>query len=202
MPGSTIDDLLRRLHELQHELESEIDALLREKRAQFNYTLERGKVRFEEGIKALQRHQKTGLWRYLKDAPLGHVLSAPIVYSLLIPFVLLDILVSFYQQVCFRIYQIPLVSRKEHIVIDRHHLAYLNLVEKINCVYCSYGIGVISYVREIAARTEQYWCPIKHARRTVDPHRLELQFVDYGDAENYQSRLQELRKEITSLRQD
>ena len=202
MPGSTIDDILSRLHDLQHELEREIDALLREKREQFNYTLEQGKVRFEQGIQAFQRHQKTGLWKYLKEAPLGHVLSAPLVYSLSVPMVLLDVAVSVYQQICFRIYRIPRVSRKDYIAIDSQHLAYLNVIEKFNCVFCSYSNGVIAYAREIAARTEQYWCPIKHTRRMADPHRLVEQFVDYGDAENYRARLEELRKEITSLKQE
>jgi hypothetical protein len=43
------------------------------------------------------------------------------------------------------------------MIFDRTHLAYLNLVEKINCAYCSYGNGLAAYLREIAARTEQYW---------------------------------------------
>ena len=35
----------------------------------------------------------------------------------------------------------------------------------INCIYRSYANGLCSYVTEVAARTEQHWCPIKHARR-------------------------------------
>lgn len=34
-------------------------------------------------------------------------------------------------------------------------------MEKVNCVYCSYFNGLMSYLREIAGRTEQYWCPIR-----------------------------------------
>ena len=200
MPGSTIDDILDRLHNLQNELEKEIDQLLSEKRKQFNYTLEQGKVRFEKGIKALQRSQKTGLWAYLRDAPRAHVLSSPVIYGLFVAFVILDIAVTLYQHICFRIYGIPLVSRKEHIVVDRQHLAYLNAIEKINCIYCGYANGLIAYVREIAARTEQYWCPIKHTRRTQDPHRYMQDFADYGDAEHYQQRMDELRREITALK--
>jgi hypothetical protein len=36
-------------------------------------------------------------------------------------------------------------------------------IEKINCAYCSYANGAIASVREMASRTEIYWCPIKHA---------------------------------------
>jgi hypothetical protein len=58
----------------------------------------------------------------------------------------------------------------------------LNALEKLNCVYCSYANGLIAYVREIAGRTEQYWCPIKHARRVIGAHPHYAQFQDYGDA--------------------
>ena len=201
MPGSTIDDILERLHTLQNELEREIDQLLTEKRKQFNYTLEQGRVRFEKGMRALQKSQKTGLWAYLRDAPLTHVLSAPVIYALFASFVLLDLSVTMYQHICFRIYRIPLVSRKDYIIIDRQHLAYLNAIEKLNCIYCGYTNGLIAYVREVAARTEQYWCPIKHTRRTRDQHRYMQNYADYGDAENYQARLVKLRAELSQLQQ-
>ena len=84
MPNTPIDDILSRLHSLQAELEGEIDRLLSEKREQFRYTLKRGRVKFERGVRALQRHQKTGLWAYIRGARLGHVPSAPVIYSLII----------------------------------------------------------------------------------------------------------------------
>jgi len=61
--------------------------------------------------------------------------------------------------------------------------------------------GVISYVREIAARTEQYWCPIKHARRVVGVHDRYSKFADYGDAVSYQAELAALRKELNLQRE-
>lgn len=85
------------------------------------------------------------------------------------------------------------------MVLDRHHLVYLNLIEKFNCVICGYVNGIIEYVREISGRTEQYWCPIKHARRTPDPHQFSLSFSDYGDAEAYRSRIQKLRDDLLCL---
>jgi hypothetical protein len=82
------------------------------------------------------------------------------------------------------------------MVIDRGHLAYLNVIEKINCVYCSYANGLIAYVQEIASLTEQYWCPIKHARRVIATHERYRKFVDYGDAESYHTGLAALREEL------
>lgn len=200
MHKTSMDELVQRLHSLQAELESEIDHLLREKRHAFRYSLEQGKVRFEQGVKALHRREKVALWLYLRRAKPGHILTAPVIYSLIVPFMLVDLMVTFYQQICFRAYGIPRVVRGRYVVIDRHHLAYLNVIEKLNCLYCGYCNGVLEYVREVSARTEQYWCPIKHALRTPDPHHLTDQFVDYGDAENYKNQLQKLRKEMATLK--
>jgi hypothetical protein len=104
--------------------------------------------------------------------------------------------VSVYQLVCFPVYGIPKVRRVDYFVFDRHHLAYLNAIEKLNCAYCSYANCLIAYVREIAARTEQYWCPIKHARRVIGAHARYATFDDYGNAEGYQKRAAELRDEL------
>ena len=87
-----------------------------------------------------------------------------------------------YQAVCFPVYGIPKVARKDYLIFDRRYLAYLNGLEKFNCAYCSYANGLIGYVREIASRTEAYWCPIKHARRVVNAHPRYSSFADFGDA--------------------
>ncbi len=202
MNKSTLDEILSRLQLMQAELEQEIDRLLQEKRRQFHYTLKKGRVRFEQSFKALQRQQRIGLWRYLRDAKLAHILSAPIIYSVIFPLVLLDLMITLYQQTCFRIYGIPLVKRADYMRLDRLQLSYLNAVEKINCIYCSYGNGLIEYCREISARTEQYWCPIKHARRTPDPHSRMDQFADFGDADSYKKRLNELRKNWDDIKKE
>ncbi len=200
MASNTIDDLLERLRELQAELEEEVDSILKEKSKQFQYSLEQGKVRFEKGMKTLQSYQKVGVIKYLGSARLGHLFTAPVIYSLLPAFVLMDMMVSLYQQICFRVYGIPLVVRKKYIVVDRQALAYLNVIEKVNCVYCGYCNGLIEYIREVAARTEQYWCPIKHARRSPDPHHLVDNFLDYGDAQAYKDRLLKLQNELENLK--
>ena len=101
---------------------------------------------------------------------------------------------------CFPIYGIARVRRSVYIVIDRQHLAYLNAIEKFNCMYCGYANGVLAYVREIAGRTEQYWCPIRHAVRVRAPHAHYRAFVDYGDAKGYRQRLRVLRDELQGKR--
>ncbi len=199
MPENRIEEIITRVNALQHELEVEIDRLLSEKRELFRYTLQQGRVRFEQGMRTLQRSYRTGLWRYLRGAKLSHVLTAPLIYSLIIPVALLDLLVTLYQQVCFRIYGVPLARRADYMAIDRHQLAYLNIIEKSNCLYCSYANGVIAYSREIGVRTEQYWCPIKHSHRTSGAHSRTERFLDYGDAEAYKTRASSLREEWSDL---
>lgn len=81
-------------------------------------------------------------------------------------------------------------------MIDRHKLAYLR-IEKLNCAYCGYANGVFAYVREIAGRTEAYWCPIKHGERTRDPHGYYDDFATCGDPQGYKRRLPALRRSLT-----
>jgi len=195
MSRATLDDILERLRATEHELEQEMDRLLAEKREQFHYTLRRSKVIFERGVRRWQRQQRTGLWRYVREAPVAFILSAPVIYGMFVPLAILDLSLALYQHVCFRIYGIPRVRRTDYLVIDRHNLAYLNAIEKVNCAYCGYGTGLIEFAREVTARTEQYWCPIKHARRTLDPHARTRRFFDYGDAQAYRHGLRHLRSD-------
>lgn len=195
MSQAVLDGILNRVKAAQKELEAEIDRLLQEKRKQFHYSLRRGKVVFERNIRRLQRQQRVSIWLYLKRAPISSILTSPFIYGMLVPLALLDITITIYQNICFRVYGIPLVKRSEHVIIDRHHLPYLNAIESFNCLYCGYGNGVIEYVREVIARTEQFWCPIKHARRSKDPHQRTDKFFDYGD-------VQGLRKGFKKIRLD
>jgi len=195
MTHTALDDVLRQLRATQRELDHEIDRLLTEGREQFRYNVERGRVVFERGMRSLHRQQRKGLLRYLRETPIAFILSAPLIYGMFIPLVLLDLSLTIFQHVCFRIYGIPRVRRGDYLIIDRYHLGYLNAIERVNCVYCGYSNQLIEYAREVGGRTEQFWCPIKHARRTLDPHRRTGRFVDYGDAAGYGTRLEPLRKD-------
>jgi hypothetical protein len=175
-------------------LEAELEAEFAKNRAELRFGIEKGRVLFEQEILRRHRELQTGLRSYIFHARPLIVLTAPVIYAMIVPLVLLDIAVTIYQAVCFRAYGIPRVSRADYFVFDRGHLAYLNALEKLNCAYCSYANGLIAYVREIAGRTEQYWCPIKHARRTIGAHAYYREFVDYGDAEAYRERLADMEK--------
>ena len=183
----SLQELLSRIHALEDEVEKEYANL----RDEFARQREALAGRFLE----LQRKQKIGLWRYLIGSRWSVVLTAPIIYAGWPMFALLDLFISVYQAVCFPIYRIPKVPRSEFMVFDRTDLPYLNIIEKFNCFYCSYGNGVLAYAREVAARTEQYWCPIKHARRVRDAHPRYPQFFEHGDAEAFRQGLERLRQQ-------
>lgn len=69
-------------------------------------------------------------------------------------------------------------------------LAYLNQIEKFNCAYCAYANGLATYFKRVAGMTEQYWCPVKHARRILEAHANYDRFADYGDAAGYRQELE------------
>ena len=96
----------------------------------------------------LRRHRelKTRLSAYILGVQPLVILTAPVIYRLLIPIALLDLWVTVYQPICFRWPGFPTASSGPP-TFDRHHLAYLNGIEKLNCVYCGYANGVIGYVR-------------------------------------------------------
>jgi hypothetical protein len=143
---------------------------------------------------------RVGLLTFLSGSDVATLVTAPVVYTVVLPVALLDLSVTLYQAICFRAWGIARVRRARYLVIDRHKLAYLNLVEKLNCLYCSYTNGVFEYVSEVAARTEQYWCPIKHARTVRHPHGHYHAFVEYGDAAGYRGRMGTLRQRIRAHR--
>lgn len=188
--STPINELQSRINALQEQLELEYDHL----RDEFVRQRQAMASRFID----MQRRHKVGLWRYITHSRLPVILTAPLVYFGWLAFGCLDGFISVYQSVCFPIYGIPKVQRSEYLVFDRADLPYLNLIEKFNCLYCSYGNGVAAYAREVSARTEQYWCPIKHARRLKDAHQNYPQFFEHGDGEAYRTGLERLRRQYAA----
>lgn len=195
---TTIAALMDRIHALQDEVEREFA----ERRAAFRYSIVNKRIVFEDQIAERHRQLRESVARYIAEAKLLHILTAPVIYALIVPFAFMDACASIYQAVCFPAWGIAKVKRGDYLIFDRVHLGYLNAIEKLNCAYCSYANGVIGYVREIAARTEQFWCPIKHAQRRLAAHDRYTGFSDFGDAEGYRSELPKLRDDLKRLQAD
>jgi hypothetical protein len=192
-PG--IAELISKIKSAEEDVEREFE----KRRALLRVELKAGRVVFEK--EALLRHRqfKTSVLNYLAEAKILTIVTAPFIYAVIVPLALLDLFVTVYQAVCFPVYGLAKVRRADYLVFDRHRLAYLNGIEKLNCLYCSYASGFISYAREIISRTEQYWCPIKHAQRILAAHGRYHKFTDFGDAEAYRRELESLRREIREI---
>ncbi len=191
-----MNDKIRRILNQITALEDELRATLHEQEGRLRYQIEGKRIEFEHAIKDAHLKLKRGVFRWFISIPPQNFLTAPIIYGMVVPLALTDLCVSFYQLSCFPVYGIPKVRRSEYIVFDHQHLAYLNIFEKLHCLYCSYASGVLAYAREITARTEQYFCPIKHARKMLSTHRRYAAFLDYGEAEDFHDRLNEFRAQL------
>lgn len=194
-----IPDTIESLSEELRQLEQKIDAELDRRQEAFCYRMQKGRAVFEKEFLAQQKRLKQNLFTYLAEIDPAYYLVSPIIYSIIIPAVILDLFVTLYHAVCFRVYRIPKVRRRDYIIIDRHRLGYLNLLQKLNCVYCGYINGLAAYVKEIAARTEQHFCPIAHAKTPHQPHSRYRYFFGYGDAERYRSELESLKRKFQDL---
>ena len=189
--------MTQRMHEIAQtivDLQAELDREIEHRRRALGVRVHDRLVEFERGIALEQRKLKTSVRAFVARSSFGAAITAPVIYSMLLPLLLLDIWISVYQAICFRAYGIARVERRDYIAFDRGRLAYLNWVEALNCAYCAYANGVIAYAREIGSRTEQYWCPIKHALRISDPHQRYYEFLEFGDAEGYRTRLAAFRE--------
>ncbi len=191
MQTHKISEIIEKIKALEVELEDEVQ----KRREEFFCDMGK-KIAFKDQILAEHRKNIQNVFVYLAKAPLLNLVSAPVIYAVIIPALLLDLFVSLYQAVCFPVYKIQKVRRSDYIVIDRHNLKYLNAIEKLNCLYCSYFNGLMGYVSEVAARTEQYWCPIKHAQNMKHMHSKYQNFFDYGDSEAFRKELDRLRDEL------
>jgi hypothetical protein len=177
------------------QLEEQLDEAFKERAQNLRYELKNRRVVFEREVLDAHRAFRIHLAHYVVNARFLSVATAPIIYAMVVPLAFLDLSMSIYQAICFTAYGVPKVRRGDYIIFDRHKLAYLNALQKFNCVYCSYGNGMIAYVQEIASRTEAYWCPIKHAQSTKSFMPRYARFSDYGSAETYHEDFERNREE-------
>ncbi len=194
-----MNDRLEMVLEKFRTLERELAMELQKKQEEFFYQIHKKKVRFQREIRREHRHLMKAIRSYLGDARPLAIVTAPVMWSCLFPVLLMDLMITISQAVCFPVYDIPKVRRGDFIVLDRHHLSYLNFIERMNCVFCGYFNGVVAYAREVAARTEQHWCPIKHARRVGDIHSRYKYFFDYGDGKRYRQAIETVRHDFEDL---
>ncbi|OGG05883.1 hypothetical protein A2872_02690 [Candidatus Gottesmanbacteria bacterium RIFCSPHIGHO2_01_FULL_42_12] len=129
-------------------------------------------------------------WRNAYKGKLAsHLFTIPFIWLPLPFFIVTDIFLEMYHQICFPIYGLEKVKRDEYIqVIDRNKLKYLRLREKIGCMYCGYVNGLLLYQKEIASRTESYWCGVMHENKPgykTDQYQVDKNFPEFGDINKF-----------------
>jgi hypothetical protein len=190
-----IDALIGKMRLLEQELV--VEAKKRE--SEFCYTVHEKAVHFTDEARARHRKLRLGLRHYVAHSRFLVLATAPMIWLCAIPILLTDLIGTLYQAICFPIYGIPKVRRGDYLAFDRHRLNYLNFFEKLNCEYCAYVNGILAYFTEIAGRTEQHWCPIKHAGCVKCAHSRYKRFVEFGDAEQYRLHIEEIRRSFADL---
>lgn len=188
-----MNDRINHLLSQMAALEAELRSAVHDQESRIFFQIRGKRVEFERSIEAAHRKLKTNFFRWLVTNRPQNLITGPLIYGMVIPLLLLDACVSFYQWACFPIYGITKVKRSDYLVFDRRHLGYLNFIEKFHCTYCEYGNGLMGYMAEILARTEQYFCPIKHAHKILGTHSRYNRFLAYGEAEAYEAKLEAFR---------
>jgi hypothetical protein len=184
-----IRELIEEIDAMKLKLAEEID----KQESHISYEIKNGYVTFEKEVLSKQRENMKNLLTWFREVPLLHLLTAPLIYAMVIPAIIFDVLLFVYQQIAFRIFKFEFIKRSDYMHFDHHYLGYLNAIEKFNCLYCSYFNGLMLYASAIAGRTELYFCPIKHAKKVIAQHKYYEEFLSYGDEEDYQKKLKELR---------
>jgi hypothetical protein len=179
-------------------LEDELRNALHQQETRIFFHIDGKRVEFERSMKETHRRLRRGILHWIITDRPQNFLTGPVIYSLIIPMAVLDVFVSVYQALCFPVYRIAKVRRGDYIVIDRQQLGYLNWFERFHCTYCAYANGLVAYTAEITARTEQYFCPIKHARKVLGTHARYKTFLDYGDAGDYHRKLEQFRRALAA----
>jgi hypothetical protein len=179
--NQSVKELLEKIGTLNKQLSEKYTQLSKS----YGFSFSDKKIIFLQEFKKRNRSFKIPTWKYVVPKDIRHVLSLPFIYVMIIPIILLDLFITLYHAVAFPLYRIPKVKRRDFIVYDRQFLDYLNLIEKVHCLYCTYVNGFLAYSVEIASRTERYWCPIKAAHKPKFHHGWYRDFADYGNPEEW-----------------
>jgi hypothetical protein len=191
-----MNDRIRQIVDQITALEAELNTALQEHGERLRYQFNGKRIVFEKTVKDAHRRVKIGVLRWIVTERPQNFITMPIIYGMAAPMLVLDLFLVFYQWTCFSVYGIRKVKRADYFVLDHQHLAYLNFFEKGHCMYCSYAVGLMAYATEIIARTEQYFCPIKHASKILSAHSRYANFMAYGEAENYHGKLEGFRRKL------
>ena len=171
---------------LKNKYDEKLDKISKEYeelKEKYEFKIEGRKIIWNKERKQELKKYKKSVLDTIFSATIREILSIPFIWMMLIPAFILDLWLFIYQNTAIRLYKIPLAKRSDYIIFDRWQLAYLNWIQKLNCIYCSYFNWLVQYAVEVAGRTERYWCPIKHAAKKEWIHNWDCDFAEYWDSE-------------------
>lgn len=178
---SKIKHIQAKIDELELALYEEYERLA----FKYGFSIEQKRVEFRQKFRERNRTFRIPAWKYAFPVNIRHFLSIPFIYPMIVPTVILDIFLNLYNWTAMPLYRIPLVRRSDYIVFDRQFLDYLNWIQKLNCIYCSYVNGVFAFAVELGGRTERYWCPIKAAHKRPPRNNWYCDYADFGSPEQW-----------------
>lgn len=178
---SKIKHIQAKIDELELALYEEYERLA----FKYGFSIEQKRVEFRQKFRERNRTFRIPAWKYAFPVNIRHFLSIPFIYAMIVPTVILDIFLNLYNWTAMPLYRIPLVRRSDYIVFDRQFLDYLNWIQKLNCIYCSYVNGVFAFAVELGGRTERYWCPIKAAHKRPPRNNWYCDYADFGSPEQW-----------------
>ncbi|MFT6589714.1 MAG: hypothetical protein ACI9I0_000224 [Rhodoferax sp.] len=126
-----INEILAQMAALREKLRS----IMYAQKSRMFFQIKGKHITFEPTVKTAHHQRKNNFFRWLIKSRTQNLITRPISYSIVLPLMLLDLCVSFYQWSCLPIYGITKVRRSDYIVIDRHHLEFLNFIEKFHCTH-------------------------------------------------------------------
>ena len=182
--NQSIKDILEKINKLNRQLSEKYNQLAEK----YGFSSAGRRIVFLQEFRKRNKKFKIPTWKYVIPQNIRHLLSMPFIYMMIVPVVILDIFVTIYHLVAFSLYHIPKLKRRDFIVYDRQFLDYLNWIQKIHCLYCTYVNGIFAYAVEVGARTERYWCPVKAAHKPKFHHDWYSEFADYGNPEEWKEK--------------
>ena len=153
-------------------------------------------------MKTRATNHQLGLWALVKRSRPINLITGPMIYSVIVPLLVLDAFVTLYQYLCFPIYQVKPFRRSDFIVFDRQELKYLDWISKFHCTYCAYAVGLIGFVSAVIGATEAYFCPIKHHSKNSHASNRTYSYVAFEQADDFDfdSRLNGMREAMMKQR--
>ncbi|MEQ8200586.1 MAG: hypothetical protein ABRQ24_04070 [Syntrophomonadaceae bacterium] len=185
---SKIRQIQQKIDELEAALQHEYEFLAEK----YGFSIHQKRIEFLHTFRERNKTFRIPAWKYAIPVNIRHVLSIPFIYMMVVPTIILDLFLTMYNWTALPLYRIPVVKRRDYIVYDRQFLDYLNWIQKINCVYCTYVNGVFAYAVELGGRTERYWCPIKAAKKRPARNNWYSDYADYGSPEQWLEKFNQL----------